>query len=211
MPLKLIDPPFLHSSLVVGNGFVSHASGTLDKAAEGQGIAPGEYEELLAALTAPDSGLQTARRMSHVYALDVAGYRDALVQWLVPVHGPGRRTTVEAGARVHACVIGDYTRISSFAEINEKIVSGRFCVDRHGMAECRGLVEVDNDAQIRVIPTRATPPTRNVLQGPHDTSSGPYPHRSASAHSSSVAPRKLRLCSSPRPANSPRTPPAEFG
>jgi len=35
-------------------------------------------EELLAALTAPDSGLQTARRMSHVYALDVAGYPRAL-------------------------------------------------------------------------------------------------------------------------------------
>jgi phosphotransacetylase/acyl dehydratase len=35
-------------------------------------------EELLAALTAPDSGLQTAWRMSHVYALDVAGYPRAL-------------------------------------------------------------------------------------------------------------------------------------
>src|SRR5205807_825451 len=44
----------------------------------------------------------------------------------------GRNCVVEAGARVDACVIGDYTRISGFAEIAEKIVSGRFCVDRRG-------------------------------------------------------------------------------
>jgi hypothetical protein len=29
-------------------------------------------------------------------------------------------------------VIGDYTRISGFANLSEKIISGRFCVDRHG-------------------------------------------------------------------------------
>lgn len=44
----------------------------------------------------------------------------------------GRNCIVETGARVNACVIGDYTRVSSFADIQEKIVSGRFCVDRYG-------------------------------------------------------------------------------
>jgi mannose-1-phosphate guanylyltransferase len=44
----------------------------------------------------------------------------------------GRNCVVETGARVTACVIGDYTRVSSFADIHDKIVSGRFCVDRHG-------------------------------------------------------------------------------
>ena len=44
----------------------------------------------------------------------------------------GRNCIIEAGARVNACVIGDYTRISGFAEISEKIVSGQFCVDRRG-------------------------------------------------------------------------------
>jgi mannose-1-phosphate guanylyltransferase len=44
----------------------------------------------------------------------------------------GRNCVVETGGRVNACVIGDYTRVSSFADLSEKIVSGRFCVDRHG-------------------------------------------------------------------------------
>ena len=44
----------------------------------------------------------------------------------------GRNCVVHAGARIHACVVGDYTRVSGFAEIHEKIVSGRFCVDREG-------------------------------------------------------------------------------
>jgi mannose-1-phosphate guanylyltransferase len=44
----------------------------------------------------------------------------------------GRNCLVEAGARIDACVVEDYTRVSGFAEIREKIVSGRFCVDRHG-------------------------------------------------------------------------------
>jgi mannose-1-phosphate guanylyltransferase len=44
----------------------------------------------------------------------------------------GRNCVVHAGARIEACVVEDYTRISGFAEIHEKIVSGRFCVDRHG-------------------------------------------------------------------------------
>ena len=44
----------------------------------------------------------------------------------------GRNCVVESGAHVNACVIGDYTRVSGFADLNEKIVSGRFCVDRHG-------------------------------------------------------------------------------
>jgi mannose-1-phosphate guanylyltransferase len=44
----------------------------------------------------------------------------------------GRNCIVESGARIDACIIGDYTRVSSFAELGEKIVSGRFCVDRRG-------------------------------------------------------------------------------
>jgi mannose-1-phosphate guanylyltransferase len=44
----------------------------------------------------------------------------------------GRNCLVQAGARIEACVVEDYTRVSGFAEIHEKIVSGRFCVDRHG-------------------------------------------------------------------------------
>jgi mannose-1-phosphate guanylyltransferase len=44
----------------------------------------------------------------------------------------GRNCLVQSGARIDACVVEDYTRVSGFAEIHEKIVSGRFCVDRHG-------------------------------------------------------------------------------
>jgi mannose-1-phosphate guanylyltransferase len=44
----------------------------------------------------------------------------------------GRSCVIEAGARIDACVIGDYTRVSGFAAISEKMISGRFCVDRHG-------------------------------------------------------------------------------
>jgi mannose-1-phosphate guanylyltransferase len=45
----------------------------------------------------------------------------------------GRNCIIEAGARLNACIIGDYTRISRFADVSERIVSGQFCVDRHGM------------------------------------------------------------------------------
>ena len=44
----------------------------------------------------------------------------------------GQNCVVEAGARINACIICDYSSISSFADISERIVSGRFCVDRHG-------------------------------------------------------------------------------
>ena len=44
----------------------------------------------------------------------------------------GRNCVIHAGARIDACIVEDYTRVSGFAEIHEKIVSGRFCVDRHG-------------------------------------------------------------------------------
>ena len=44
----------------------------------------------------------------------------------------GRNCVVESDARIDRCVIGDYTRISGFADLSEKIVSGRFCVDRYG-------------------------------------------------------------------------------
>jgi mannose-1-phosphate guanylyltransferase len=46
----------------------------------------------------------------------------------------GRNCVVESGARVRACVVGGYTRISRFADLAEKIVSGRFCVDRNGLS-----------------------------------------------------------------------------
>jgi len=51
------------------------------------------------------------------------------------VKGPtvvGRNCVIESAARIEACVIGDYTRISGFADLRERIVSGRFCVDRSG-------------------------------------------------------------------------------
>jgi mannose-1-phosphate guanylyltransferase len=44
----------------------------------------------------------------------------------------GRNCFIQAGAKIDACVVDDYTRVSGFAEIHEKIVSGRFCVDRYG-------------------------------------------------------------------------------
>ena len=44
----------------------------------------------------------------------------------------GRNCVIQSGAKINACVVDDYTRVSGFAEIDEKIVSGRFCVDRHG-------------------------------------------------------------------------------
>lgn len=44
----------------------------------------------------------------------------------------GRNCIVEKGARIEACVVGDYTRISPFADLSERIISGTFCVDRQG-------------------------------------------------------------------------------
>ena len=44
----------------------------------------------------------------------------------------GRNCLIQTGANIDACVVDDYTRVSGFAEIHEKIVSGRFCVDRYG-------------------------------------------------------------------------------
>jgi mannose-1-phosphate guanylyltransferase len=44
----------------------------------------------------------------------------------------GRNCHIEKGARIEACVVDDYTRLSGFAEVHEKIISGHFCVDRHG-------------------------------------------------------------------------------
>jgi mannose-1-phosphate guanylyltransferase len=44
----------------------------------------------------------------------------------------GHNCLIQAGARLDACVVGDYTRVSGFANLREKIVSGRFCVDRAG-------------------------------------------------------------------------------
>ena len=44
----------------------------------------------------------------------------------------GRNCVIASGAVIDACVVNDYTRVSGFAEVHEKIVSGRFCVDRDG-------------------------------------------------------------------------------
>lgn len=44
----------------------------------------------------------------------------------------GRNCEIESGARVEASIIGDYTRVSGLAAVKEKIISGRFCVDREG-------------------------------------------------------------------------------
>ena len=44
----------------------------------------------------------------------------------------GRNCVVESGARIRASVVGGYTRVSGFADLTEKIVSGRFCVDTEG-------------------------------------------------------------------------------
>jgi mannose-1-phosphate guanylyltransferase len=44
----------------------------------------------------------------------------------------GRNCIIHAGARIDACVVDDYTRVSGFAQLHEQIVSGRFCVDREG-------------------------------------------------------------------------------
>ncbi len=44
----------------------------------------------------------------------------------------GRNCVVERGAVIEASIVDNYTRVSKFAELREKIVSGRFCVDRQG-------------------------------------------------------------------------------
>ena len=46
----------------------------------------------------------------------------------------GRNSVIERGAHVESCVIGDYTRISGFAHLQEKIVSGKYCVGCDGRA-----------------------------------------------------------------------------
>src|SRR5688500_17304653 len=73
----------------------------------------------------------------------------------VSIHGPtviGRNSVIETGARIDACVVGDYTRISGLADLQEKIISGRFCVDRQGRnveLASRGMAFVVDDARER--------------------------------------------------------------
>lgn len=53
----------------------------------------------------------------------------------VVIEGPtviGRNCIVESGARIRATIVGNYTRVSGLADLNERVVSGRFCVDRYG-------------------------------------------------------------------------------
>jgi mannose-1-phosphate guanylyltransferase len=44
----------------------------------------------------------------------------------------GRNCHIETGAYIDRCIVGEYTRISGLADLSEKIISGRFCVDRQG-------------------------------------------------------------------------------
>ena len=53
----------------------------------------------------------------------------------VTIVGPtvvGRNSVLQSGAVIDRCIIADYTRISGLADLREKIISGRFCVDREG-------------------------------------------------------------------------------
>ena len=73
----------------------------------------------------------------------------------VSIAGPtvvGRNSVIESGARVRACVIDDHTRVSGLADLDEKIISGRFCVDRQGRnveLASRGMAFVVDDARER--------------------------------------------------------------
>ncbi len=73
----------------------------------------------------------------------------------VTINGPtviGRNSVIESGARIEACVVGDYTRVSGLADLHEKIISGRFCVDRQGRnveLASRGMAFVVDDARER--------------------------------------------------------------
>ena len=73
----------------------------------------------------------------------------------VTIKGPsviGRNSVIESGARIDACVVGDYTRISGLADLQERIISGRFCVDRQGRnveLASRGMAFVVDDARER--------------------------------------------------------------
>lgn len=71
----------------------------------------------------------------------------------VTIIGPsviGRNCVIEAGARIEASIIGEYTRISA-AHIKEKIITGGFCVDRLGNTVdlARDYAFVVNDARER--------------------------------------------------------------
>src|SRR5207249_8344951 len=55
----------------------------------------------------------------------------------VTIIGPtviGRNSVIESGARVDGCIVGDYTRISGLADVREKIINGKFCVDQYGQS-----------------------------------------------------------------------------
>jgi mannose-1-phosphate guanylyltransferase len=64
----------------------------------------------------------------------------------------GRNCSIESGAFINACVIGDYTRVSGLAHLDARILSGRFCVDRLGRAvelSSGGYTFVVDDARER--------------------------------------------------------------
>ena len=73
----------------------------------------------------------------------------------VTIAGPtviGRNSVIESGARIDSCVVGDYTRISGLADLSERIISGRFCVDRQGRnveLASRGMAFIVDDARER--------------------------------------------------------------
>jgi mannose-1-phosphate guanylyltransferase len=77
-----------------------------------------------------DVDLKTARITGPVYIGSSTRIEPGAV-----IEGPtviGRNCVVEAGARIRATIIGNYTRVSGLADLSERIVSGRFCVDRQG-------------------------------------------------------------------------------
>jgi mannose-1-phosphate guanylyltransferase len=64
----------------------------------------------------------------------------------------GRNCVIESGAHIEGCIIGDYTRISGFADLVDRIVNGRFCVDRDGRSvelSTGGYAFVIDDARER--------------------------------------------------------------
>lgn len=51
------------------------------------------------------------------------------------IYGPaviGANCIVESGAIVRECIVGDYTRISGVADLEQKIVFGKKCIDPSG-------------------------------------------------------------------------------
>jgi mannose-1-phosphate guanylyltransferase len=64
----------------------------------------------------------------------------------------GRNCIIESGARIDSCIVGDYTRISGLADLSQRIINGRFCVDCEGTAidiACAGYTFIVDDVRER--------------------------------------------------------------